>query len=122
MALSISLHITILVGAIDILPDLAALIPGYKAVLIISAFVAILIGHTVEIWVWALSLKLMRALPSLEDAVYFALVTTTTLGYGDLTLDRRWRIFGAMAAVNGLMTFGLSTAFLIDVFARTYTG
>lgn len=122
MALAISLHITVLITAIDLLPGLAGLFSGHKAALILCAFVAILIGHTVEIWVWALSLKWMRALSSLEDAVYFALVTTTTLGYGDLTLDRRWRIFGAMAAVNGLMTFGLSTAFLIDVFARTYGG
>lgn len=58
-------------------------------------------------------MKAIRAIASLEDAIYFALVTSTTLGYGDITLGSRWRLFGAMAAVNGLLTFGLSTAFLI---------
>ena len=90
------------------------------APLIIAAFVAILLGHTLQVWVWALVLKATGAIGSLEEAVYFALVTSTTLGYGDITLERRWRVFGAMAAVNGLLTFGLSTAFLIEVFTRSY--
>ncbi len=42
------------------------------------------------------------------------------IGYGDITLGHIWRLFGAMAAVNGLLTFGLSTAFLIEVFASSY--
>ena len=66
------------------------------------------------------ALKLFTSIESLEDAVYFVLVTSTTLGYGDVTLERKWRLFGAMAAVNGLLTFGLSTAFLLDVFAKVY--
>ncbi|MEL7213837.1 MAG: ion channel [Pseudomonadota bacterium] len=88
--------------------------------LIIVALVTILVGHTLQIWIWAIVLVATRAITSLEDAIYFILVTSTTLGYGDITLQPRWRLFGAMAAVNGLLTFGLSTAFLIEVFARSY--
>lgn len=121
MALSIACHIAILVTMIDALPRLAEFVQLGGAFILTSAFVAILLGHTVEVWIWAFALRGSRALETLEDAVYFALVTTTTLGYGDVTLARKWRVFGAMAAVSGLMTFGLSTAFLIDVFARTYS-
>lgn len=78
-------------------------------------FLIVLAAHTVNVWLWACVLLWVRALETLEAAVYFALVTTTTLGYGDVVLHRRWRIFGAMAAVSGLMTFGLSTAFLVAI-------
>ena len=64
---------------------------------------------------WALTIRALGALPRLADAVYFALVTTTTLGYGDITLKPDYRVFGAMGAVNGLMTYGLSTAFLVSI-------
>ncbi|MDG1208243.1 MAG: zinc ribbon domain-containing protein, partial [Paracoccaceae bacterium] len=47
--------------------------------MIVAAFIAILIGHTIQVWIWALALWLIAAIRSLEDAVYFALVTSTTL-------------------------------------------
>ncbi|MEM7423837.1 MAG: ion channel, partial [Pseudomonadota bacterium] len=61
------------------------------------------------------------AIHSIEAAVYYTLVTSTTLGYGDITLDRRWRTLGAMAAVTGLLIFGLSTAFLIELMSGLVT-
>ena len=120
LGLASAVHIAVLVTAIDFLPVVANDADGIRWPLIIAAFIAILVGHTIQIWIWAMVLKAIHAINSLEDAIYFALVTTTTLGYGDITLKRRWRLFGAMAAVNGLLTFGLSTAFLIEVFARSY--
>lgn len=81
----------------------------------VMAFLIVLAAHAINVWIWAFVLRWTKALTSMEEAVYFALVTTTTLGYGDIVLPHRWRIFGAMAAVSGLLTFGLSTAFLITV-------
>ncbi len=118
LAVASTLHITVLVMAIDLLPDLAFRFGDDGWALIVVAFAAVLAGHTLQVWVWAIALTLVAAIEKLENAVYFTLVTTTTLGYGDVTLDRRWRLFGAMAAVNGLLTFGLSTAFLLEVFAK----
>ncbi len=120
LGVSSACHIAVLVTAIDILPTFAAEKDELHWPVIIAAFAAILFGHTVQVWLWALSLKALGAIAAIEDAVYFALVTSTTLGYGDITLRREWRLFGAMAAVNGLLTFGLSTAFLIEVFARSF--
>lgn len=120
IAVASALHIAVLVTAIDLLPGLADQFGHHGWVLIIGAFAAVLVGHTLQVWVWALSLKFVTAIGTLEDAIYFVLVTSTTLGYGDITLERKWRLFGAMAAVNGLLTFGLSTAFLLEVFALTY--
>ena len=87
-------------------------------ILVLFAFGASLAGHTAQIWLWAIVLKTRGVFESTSSAVYFSLVTSTTLGYGDITLEPEWRVFGAMAAVTGLLTFGLSTAFLVGVMSE----
>ena len=57
-------------------------------------------------------------LPDLADAIYFSLVTYTTLGYGDIVVGSGFRVFAAMAAVTGLLNFGISTAFLVGLIGR----
>ena len=85
--------------------------------LLISLAVVVAV-HTVSVWLWAASFLAQGAFAELETAVYFALATYTTLGYGDIVIGEGLRIFAAMGAVNGLINFGLSTAFLIDVMGR----
>lgn len=77
---------------------------------------------TVGVWLWAEALHLLGALPTLEACLYFALVSFSTLGYGDVVLPVEWRIFGAMAAVNGLLNFGLLTALLVEVMRHVRLG
>lgn len=69
---------------------------------------------TVDVWVWALMLRYLGALMTLEELVYFALVSYTTLGYGDVLLAREWRILGGMMAANGMLNIGLMTAFMVE--------
>ena len=44
--------------------------------------------------------------------MYVSLVTFTTLGYGDITLDLRWRWLSGIEAMNGILLFGWTTATL----------
>ena len=91
----------------------------FSALAVISGtFAVLLFSHTIQVWIWAIFILAAGALPSLEDAVYFSLVTYTTVGYGDVTLADEYRIFGAMASVSGLLNFGVSTAFLVGVIGR----
>lgn len=53
----------------------------------------------------------VSALPDFESALYFSATSFTTLGYGDVVLDPKWRLFGAIERANGLLLFGWSTAF-----------
>lgn len=69
---------------------------------------------TAGVWIWALAFRMLAVFPDLEHAVYFALVSFTTLGYGDVLLPEGWRILGGMAAANGLLNFGLMTAVLVE--------
>ena len=119
------LHVAFLVGAAAVLAKFAYrihLLPHsvHLAVPIVGALFALIAAHTVEVWLWALSLIALGAVQGVEKSVYFALVTYTTVGYGDIVLAPQFRIFASMAAVTGLLTFGLSTAFLVAVVTRLF--
>ena len=95
------------------------------AVLLTEATAVLVASHTVQVWIWALMLFLFGVLDQFYDAVYFSLVTYTTVGYGDIVLQEGFRIFGAFAGVAGLLVFGLSTAFLgallVRILSEAYT-
>lgn len=114
-------HISVLLAGISLLKSIGARLSSWSGtsrwfVILSAAFGVAVLGHTLQAWTWALSFRAVGAMEDLESAIYFALVTATTLGYGDITLDISYRVFGAMAAVSGLLTFGLSTAFIIRTF------
>ena len=94
--------------------------PSYptKTVMLVAATLWLLASHSVGVWLWALMFILLGAIDGLEPAVYFSLVTFTTLGYGDITLDETWRLLSALCAANGLLLFGFSTAFLVELMRR----
>nr|WP_299284848.1 potassium channel family protein [uncultured Tateyamaria sp.] len=76
------------------------------------------LGTTIQIWTWAAVFLLISDLPDLPTSFYFATVTYTTLGYGDIVLDEGARIVATFGAITGLLTFGISTAFIIGVLSR----
>lgn len=73
---------------------------------------------TVSVWSWAFSYWGLGIFATLEEAVYFSLVSFTTLGFGDVLLPQEWRLLSGMEAVNGLLMFGLLTAVLVEVLRR----
>lgn len=70
------------------------------------------------IWMWALFFLKLNAFENLEESLYFSMVAFTTLGFGDLILPDQWRILSGVVAANGLILFGLTTAFLFAVLVR----
>jgi hypothetical protein len=81
------------------------------AVLATLVFLMSLAGF-LESGLWAGFYLMVDALPTLGDAIYFSLVTFTTLGYGDITLDEKWRVLAAFEAANGIIMFGWTTAII----------
>ena len=69
--------------------------------------------------VWSFAYAIVSAAPPGTDLTYFAFVNYTTLGYGDVTPLERWHLLGPMAAMNGVLLFGWSTAVIFEVLRRT---
>lgn len=88
---------------------------------LLNTGMVLLLLHVFEATLWA---GLYTALPSsvglssFGEAVYFSLVSFTTLGYGDVVLASEWRILGPMEAMAGVTVIGLTTALLFAVVQR----
>ena len=75
--------------------------------------------HLVQASIWALLYLLLPGVTefqTFEKAVYFSLVTFTTLGYGEITIESGNRILAGLEAVNGIILIGWSTAFMFFVY------
>ena len=82
----------------------------------LAAWIVVL--HLVEVAIWAWFYVAQRAVPDLQDALYFSGVTYTTTGYGDLVLPRQWRLLGAVEALTGILMCGWSTGFFVAAVSR----
>jgi Flp pilus assembly protein protease CpaA len=69
---------------------------------------------------WAGTYMIFGTFQTFEEALYFSIVTFTTLGYGDITLDADWRLLASIEASTGIIIFGWSTAILMAVVQRLY--
>jgi hypothetical protein len=88
-------------------------------VMLIAALVLMLfLAALLEVGIWAAAYLAIGALSALESAVYFSMVTFTTLGYGDVVLHESWRLLASFEAANGIIMFGWSTALLFAVVHR----
>ena len=71
--------------------------------------------HGLEGVLWALAYWWLGALDSFTQASIYALATLTTFEIPGLTLPPRFQMISALQAVNGVLLFGISTAFLFAV-------
>jgi hypothetical protein len=76
--------------------------------------------HLAEISVWALFYLWADCLPDAESAFYFAGVTYTTVGYGDLVLPKPWRLLGPVEGLTGILMCALSGGFFFAVVTRLF--
>ncbi len=72
----------------------------------------------VEATIWASSYLAVGAFDSFEPALYFSMVTFTTLGYGDIVLNEAWRLMASFQAGIGVIMFGWTTALIIALIQR----
>jgi hypothetical protein len=79
----------------------------------------LLAAHIFEVLVWSQVYWWLAVAPNGADLVDFAFVNYTTLGYGDVTPVKAWRLLGPMTAMNGVLMFGWSTAVLFEVLLKT---
>ena len=116
-----ALHAGILFGIGDFLTLLAhwarSSLGGRPAeiLVLLAAISGLFVAHIAEASMWAAFFWKSGHLASFSDGWYFAGVSHTALGYGDVVLQKPWRSLGPICAINGLLTFGGSTAFFFLV-------
>jgi hypothetical protein len=74
----------------------------------------------VEAAAWAGTYLALGAISGLERALYFSVVTFTSLGYGDIVLDEQWRLLASFQAANGIILFGWTTALAFAILRSMY--
>src|SRR5436190_21109515 len=77
--------------------------------------------HLIEISIWGLCYLWRNCLPDAESAFYFAGVTYTTIGYGDLVLPKPWRMLGPIEGLTGILMCGLSAGLFFATVSRIYS-
>ena len=71
--------------------------------------------HGIEAALWAAAYWWLGALNSPADAILYSLDSISTRGASGLILEHQWRLMGALEAVDGMLLFGISTAFVFTV-------
>ena len=79
-------------------------------------------AHIAEMFIWAEAFLQLALFETLEAALYFSAVSYTTLGFGDVVLEEPWRLLSGAAAANGLLLFGLSAAFMLEMVVKLRLG
>jgi hypothetical protein len=71
--------------------------------------------HAIEAVIWAAAYLLLGALGSPEAAILYSVDAMATRGASGLVLQPHWQMMGALEASNGMLLFGISTAFIFTV-------
>ena len=69
----------------------------------------------IECGIWAAAYLWLGTFDSPLDALLFSIDSMSTRGASGLTLERHWQLMGALESVNGMLLFGVSTAWLFVV-------
>jgi hypothetical protein len=76
--------------------------------------------HGIEAGIWAGAYRILGALPETKSAMLYSLGAMTTYGHANLFLEEQWQMMGALEALNGMLLFGLTTAFLFSVIQKVW--
>lgn len=73
--------------------------------------------HILEILLWACFYR-WYCFATWESAFYFSATSYSTVGYGDLVLQRAWRIVGPVESVTGVLMCALSASLVFAIVIR----
>src|SRR5215831_12462093 len=71
--------------------------------------------HGVEAALWAAAYWWLGAINSPGEAILYSVDSISTRGASGLMLEHHWRMMGALEAADGMLLFGISTAFIFTV-------
>ncbi len=125
IAITIAIHaiglviITLVMGRVRVGVVNRKLRPSYVIPIVVGVIVidGLLLAalHGLEATIWASTYFWLGAVGSMSDGMLYSLDSITTRGASGLTLLANWRLLGALEAANGMLLFGISTAYVFAV-------
>jgi hypothetical protein len=94
-------------------------IPMFTAVMGVTALLATIL-HGIEVTIWAVAYRNLGALPDDKAAMLYSLSAMTSYGHANLFLETHWQMMGALESLNGMLLFGLTTAFLFAMIQKVW--
>jgi hypothetical protein len=76
--------------------------------------------HGIEAALWAAAYLWLGALGPPETAILYSVDTMATRGASEIMLQPHWQMMGALEAADGMLLFGISTAFIFTVMQFYY--
>jgi hypothetical protein len=71
--------------------------------------------HGFEAGLWAAAYWWLDAIKSPGDAILYSIDSISTRGGSGLMLAPYWQVMGTLEAVDGMLLFGISTAFIFAI-------
>jgi hypothetical protein len=71
--------------------------------------------HGIEAAIWAAAYLWLGALDAPKEVILYSVDSMTTRAASGLMLEQHWRMMGALEAAAGMLSFGMSTAFIFAV-------
>jgi len=71
--------------------------------------------HGMEAALWAAAYWWLGAINLPGEAILYSVDSISTRGASGLMLERHWRTMGALEAADGMLLFGISTAYIFTV-------
>ena len=128
IAFTLTCHVAVVIGIAVLLENLGMSVGRRRlgrrntALLATAAIgtvgLALPVLHGLEASVWAAAYLLLGAFGTLSDAMLYSMDSMTTRGSPGLNLAHQWKLMGALESVNGVLLFGISTAFLATAINR----
>ncbi len=107
------------VQALSVVRDHRLFLSAFALVMGVTA-ILVTVLHAIEAGIWAGAFRVLGALPDNQSAILYSLGAITTFGHSDLFLAAHWRLMGSLEALNGMILFGLTTAFLYGMIQRVW--
>ncbi len=88
----------------------------HSLLVINGVMLLLVIGNLGQIALWAVLFRVLGEFQQFDVAFYHSAVNFGSLGYGDIVMSEKFRLLGALEAINGVLMIGVSTAALMTVF------
>ena len=97
---------------------------AHLTAIVVAAFtamgLALAVLHAIEAGFWAAAYLWLGALDSPGAAILYSVDSMATRGASALTPKPHWQMMGALEAADGMLLFGISTAFIFTVMQFYY--